>query len=173
MKYFLRFLLAFSVAFGLMLIVRAVGVTIYTVEDERLHPDLEYGDRVLVNRWSYGLRIAGGGLFSYGRIGRQPVRRGDLVALTSNFTTAFFRCKAVPGDTVMLNGTLTVVPGVEQCADADYYLMESIGRRENRRQGLVKEEQIIGRAVMVVYCYNKRLPLWWERIDPYRFFYPL
>ena len=171
-----RFLVAFMVAFVLMLVVRAVGVTIYTIKDDRMSPTLQYGDRVLVNRWSYGLRITGGGLFNYGRIARQPVRRGDLVALS----TAIFRCKAVPGDTVMINGAITVVPGLEQCADADYYLMESIGKYEPVRLGLVKEEQIVGRAVGVVFRYDARKPMKgiynpqsWERFPADRILCPL
>ena len=145
-------------------------MTIYTIGDDTLSPRLLCGDRVLVNRWSYGLRVSGGGLFSYGRIGRQKVCRGDLVAVDGEgdksavSEPAIFRCGAVPGDTVTVDGVLTIVPGLEQCADADYYLMEHVGQGEGLRQGFVREEQIIGRVTHVVYRHDPSQPLWqgWE-----------
>ena len=155
----LRFLLALIVAFALMMAFRVLAMTVYTISDDALMPQLSRGDRVLVNRWSYGLRVSGGALFSYGRIGRQQVNVGDLVVVDSDegdaSTTSIFRCAAVPGDTVTIDGLLTVVPSLEACADADYYLMEDCAGR-----GFVREEQIIGRVTHIVYSHNLEAPLW-------------
>ena len=165
-----KFLVALASAFVLMIVFRALAMTVYTIGDDTLAPHLLSGDRVLVNRWSYGLRVSGGSLFSYGRIGRQKVSRGDLVAVdgegvpAGNSQPAIFRCGALPGDTIKIDGVLTVVPGLEQCADADYYLMEQVGEGGAHHQGFVREEQIIGRVTHVIYRLDPSLPLWqgWE-----------
>lgn len=104
----------------LMLAFRALVFTTYTVEGPALSPSLISGDRVLVNRWSYGLRTGGGGLFGYARwLGSQPLR-GDLVVFNCPLDTlrpvacrpvyACF-CKALPGDTVTVGREAVLVPG--------------------------------------------------------------
>jgi len=176
-----RFLLAFSVAFVLMLLFRAIGVTMCTVEGNGLEPTFFAGDRVLVNRWSYGLRVGGTGkLFSYGRIGRQEVERGDLVVFENpsdsiNRQLLICRCKALPGDTINTPNGLVVVPSLKDCADRDYYWMESVSKEnllDSHVLGFIPEEFIIGRACMVVYSRNTEEPAYkgWRY---YRMFLPL
>ena len=59
MRSTLKFLLALVVAFAAMLTFRALVFTIYTVPDASVEPTFKAGDRVMVNRWSYGLRTNG------------------------------------------------------------------------------------------------------------------
>lgn len=164
-----RFCIALLVAFALMMAVRVLCITLYTIEGDGLQPVLLQGDRVLVNRWSYGLRIGGhNSVFDYGRIGRQPVRRGDLVAFenpqdSTGRQVFICRCKALPGDIVKSDGTTTVVPAVRDCANADYYWLESLNEDnpiDSRTLGFISEEYIIGRAVSVVYSHDKTAPVW-------------
>ncbi len=161
------FLIALVVAFVLMLCFRAMAFTIYSIDGDGLRPRLFKGDHVLVNRWSYGLRVGtDGGLFSYGRIGRRPVSRGDVVAFErpgSSDEVLICRCKALPGDTVCVDGQTFCVPGVNDCADTDYFWMEALGDGnaiDSRQLGLIPERQIIGRVVMVVYSHNPDQPFW-------------
>jgi len=105
---------------GVMLVIRAFFFTILTVEGPALEPALINGDRVLVNKWSYGLRTADLVSGDCDRwLSVQP-RRGDLVAF--NYPLDFKRpvasrpvyvcfCKALPGDTVRAANTLMTVPG--------------------------------------------------------------
>ncbi len=68
MKAGFKFILAFAVAALCMLAFRSLAFTLLTVDGNALEPVLRRGDRVVVNRWSYGLRAGGNGsLFSYGR----------------------------------------------------------------------------------------------------------
>ena len=159
----LKFLLALAVAILLMLCFRALAFTVYVVEGTGLQPVYNPGDHVLVNRWSYGLRVGGdGGLFSYGRLGRQPVRRGDLVAFENPENTSevlICRCRALPGDTVEHEGLTLTVPSLSNCDDGDYYWLEAIGPDnviDSRCLGFIPEELIIGKATDIVY----RIPLW-------------
>ena len=177
----LKFLLALAVAFLLMVAFRALAFTVYTIDGQGLSPLFQEGDRVLVNRWSYGLRVGGEkSLFNYGRICRQPVEKGDIVVFEDPSDDRrdhilIGRCVGVPGDTISLNGRLMVVPGLKDCADADYYWIESIGQGnpiDSRQLGFISERLIIGRACSIVYSHDPRQSLlkgWRTK----RFFLPL
>jgi len=142
-----------------MLAFRALVFTIYVIEGSALEPEFLSGDRVMVNRWSYGLRTGGEGLFNYGRVMRQPVERGDIVAFEDPMDSTcqkvlICRCTAVPGDTVMVEGKRIQVPGLKDCADADYYWMKTLNEDnpyDSERFGFVPEKLIIGRICMITY----------------------
>ena len=171
-----RFLLAFAVALLLMLCFRTWAFTICTVDGEGLAPMFQSGDRVLVNRWTYGLRI--GKPLGYGRIGKCQVQRGDLVAFyhpEQHDKVLICQCKAVPGDTIFHDDKLLIVPGRITCAAADHYWMESIGQQnmiDSHLLGFISEELIIGRATTIIYSHNTREPFW-RGWDSSRFLMPL
>ncbi|UKK67479.1 signal peptidase I [Prevotella communis] len=161
MKKTLRFLLAFLIAFAIMMVVRMIGVTLYTISGTGSGPVFQAGDRVMVNRWSYGLRVGGKDcFFGYGRIARQSVEKGDLVAFENpqnNDQILIYRCKGLPGDTIVHEGNTFVVPSLRDCADADYYWLETL---DSHQLGFIAEEYLIGRAFMVVYSRDPLEPLW-------------
>ena len=171
-----RFLLALAVALVLMLCFRALAFTICTVEGAGLEPLFHQGDRVLVNRWSYGLRVGGDdGLISYRRIGRSQMELGDLVAFENPQNTSqvlICRCKALPGDTIEVDGQTMVIPARKNCASTDHYWLEAIGpdnTTDSHTLGLIPEQYIIGRAVMVIYNHDTSQPIW-RGWDSSRFF---
>ena len=112
------------------------------------------GDKVVVNRWSYGLRTGDGRLFSYGRICQQTPVRGDYVAFEDSLGNVLIgRCTALPGDTVTLPGRgRAVMPGRASCDAHDCYFMDKVG--------IVTEERIIGRVVMVLFNHKPGTPFW-------------
>lgn len=127
------------------------------------------GDRILVNRWSYGLRVGGSeSLFNYGRICKQPIVKGDIVAFenpqdSTHSEILICRCKALPGDSLTIDGTMMMIPSLNSCADADYYWLESINPDnpvDSRSLGLIAEERIIGRAAFIVYSHDPSAPVW-------------
>jgi signal peptidase I len=150
----LKFLLALAIAFVAMLTFRALVFTIYTVPGNTLQPTFLAGDRVMVNRWSYGLRTGGEGLFSYGRLCQQPVSKGDWVAIDDSLGNVLIgQCTALPGDTIMWQDRTIIVPGkTASCAHHDYYRISTFG--------LVAEEQIIGRVVLVAYNHAPGHSFW-------------
>jgi signal peptidase I len=161
MPNWLKFVIALVSAFVLVLAFRALAFSIYTVEGRGLQPLYIHGDRLLVNRWSYGLRIDGGGMLPYSRMLRKPVNRGDVVLfdLSCDSIQGVFiaRCKAIPGDTVQVQNRMVVVPGLKDCADADYYWLESIHPKnpaDSRYLGFISERNIIGRVVTVLYSHD-------------------
>ena len=158
MASWLKYVIAFASAFALMLAFRTFALSIHGVTGNGLAPLFQDGDRLLVNRCSYGLRIEGNRLLPYSRLMRKPVKRGDIVAFNvpcdSVAGICIARCTAVPGDTIRtISGTLTV-PGLATCAKADYYWLESINPNnpaDSRHLGFIPERNIIGRVMTVLY----------------------
>ena len=161
MANWLKYVIAFASAFALMLAIRTLAFSIHGVEGNGLAPLYQNGDRLLINRCSYGLRIEGNGILPYSRLMRSPVQRGDIVAFTvpCDSVAGIFiaRCKAIPGDTIStLEGPL-LVPGLKTCANADYYWLESINPNnpaDSRHIGFIPESHIIGEVISVLYNSN-------------------
>ena len=159
MRSTLKFLVALIAAFMVMLAFRALVFTIYTVEGADMAPLFRNGDRVMVNRWSYGLRTGGTGIFSYGRIARQAVDRDDVIAVDDSLGHVLLcRCMAQPSDTVSMEGRTIIVPGTATCAHQDYYCVRPLG--SNTKTMLLPEKYIIGRAFLIIYSHQKDKPFW-------------
>lgn len=153
MRQTLKFLLALLIAFVVMMGFRAVALTVFTIHTHAMQPVFKEGDCVLVNRWSYGLRVGGENIFPYGRICRQEIEKGDIVAMENaqgHIVTG--KILAVPGETISLNGKMEVVPGLVNCADRDYYWTAAVGKEKGHSAAvLIAEEQIIGRITHIIY----------------------
>ena len=167
MKGALRFIIALATALVAVLVFRALVMTVCTIDGDGLAPQFMEGDRVVINRWSYGLRTGEtGGLFGYGRICRQKIEKGDFIAFEDNYGRILVcQCAALPGDTIYLGKEKSpcVVPGVEDCDDQDYYWVRSIGKNnplDSRQLGFIPEERIIGRACMVMFSHDTKAPFW-------------
>ena len=150
-----------------MLTFRALVMTVCTIEGDGLSPQFLEGDRVVINRWSYGLRTGKkGGLFDYGRICQQKVEKGDFIAFEDLYGRIYIcQCAALPGDTVYLDNDKVpcVVPGVETCDDQNYYWVKSIGKDnpiDSRILGFIPEERIIGRACLILFSHDPETPFW-------------
>lgn len=169
----LKTLITLAVAIAAVLLFRAAVATVCCIEGKALEPYFLAGDRVLVNRWSYGLRVGGNGLLHYNRLWRQPVERGDIVVVNdpsdslqadiSDRPVLLLRCRAVPGDkTKQADGQLTDIPGRYSCAEKDYYLMEplTLQKKGTAERLLVPEDHIIGRAALIIFSHDPEQPLW-------------
>ena len=158
---FSLFIVTFSLMMALMLAIRTLAFSIHGVEGNGLAPLYQNGDRLLINRCSYGLRIEGNGILPYSRLMRSPVRRGDIVAFTVPCDTIkgiyIARCKAIPGDTINTIEGPMLVPGLQTCAKTDYYWLESINPNnpaDSHHIGFIPESNIIGEVVTVLYNRN-------------------
>ena len=148
-----------------MLAFRGLVMTVCTIGGDGMSPTFVAGDRVLVNRWSYGLRTGDrGGLFDYGRLCRQPIEKGDFIAFEDSLGQMLIcRCAGLPGDTLSGWREPVVVPGVANCADQDYYWMESLGKNnatDSHQLGFIPEERIIGRACLILYNHAPETAFW-------------
>lgn len=161
MKKWLKYVISLASAFVLMLVIRALVVSVHSVNGNGLAPLFKNGDQLLINRCSYGMRIEGNGLLPYSRLMKQPVEKGDIVAFTVSVDSIeglmIARCKGIPGDTVSTQNGPLLVPGLINCAKTDYYWLEAINEQnpiDSRHLGFIPECNIIGRVVTVLY--NRR-----------------
>ena len=77
------------------------------------------GERILVNKWSYGLRLPLMSLFSYHRWCESPVRQQDIVVFNNpagirepiidRREIYISRCLGVPGDTLLVDSLFSVI----------------------------------------------------------------
>ncbi|MGN0281384.1 MAG: signal peptidase I [Prevotella sp.] len=153
---FKKIIIAILVAVVALFAFRALALTVYTIEGTALEPDFKSGDRIMVNRWSYGLRTGEtNGLFGYGRLGFSMPKRGDVIAFDnpSPYVEGVFvgRIMSLPGDTLTTSQGPFLVPGVATCARQNLFVVE-MGK--NHQQVTIPESSIIGRIVLVVYNHD-------------------
>lgn len=77
------------------------------------------GERILVNKWSYGLRVPFMSIFSYHRWRERPVREQDIVVFNNpagirqpvidRREIYIGRCIGVPGDTLFIDSLFSVI----------------------------------------------------------------
>ena len=109
------FLKVLLTALLVMLLVKTFAFTSCSIPSTGMENTLYQGEKVLVNKWSYGLRIP----FTSSHFMAERVRRGDVVLFnnpapsdpeTPVYARGLFisRCVGIPGDTLMLNSDLLV-----------------------------------------------------------------
>lgn len=123
-----KWILAFAGAIIVVLLLRGFLFTSYIIPSSGMENALYEGDRILVNKWSYGLRLPLMSLFSYHRWGSSPVKRGDIAVFNNPASpgsvidkkeTFISRCIGTPGDTLLVNALFSVTssPGVKAGPD--------------------------------------------------------
>ena len=105
-----------------VVLVRMFLVTTCVIPSSGMENSLYEGERILVSKWSYGLRMPFPSVFGYHRIAPSGVGRGDIVLFNNphprerntrieNRELFISRCVGLPGDTLMLDGNLAEVQG--------------------------------------------------------------
>lgn len=136
-------------------LVKTFAFTSCSIPSTGMENTLYQGEKVLVNKWSYGWRIP----FTTWHIGAGRAEKGDVVLFnnpvpadkeTPVFARGLFisRCAGVPGDTLMLNrellvtGTRALSPDSKQLYAYPYrqedtlnYAMQQLGIIGNRLVG--------------------------------------
>ena len=102
MKRWWSLILTFVGAFLIVFALRTVVFSVLEIPHSGYSPLLQKGDRVLVQRWSYGYRLFWKG--EYHRLCPKPIVCGDWVAfnLPDNGGTCIGRIFACPEDTVWM-----------------------------------------------------------------------
>lgn len=105
-----------------VILVRALLVTSCFIPSSGMENSLYQGEGVLVNKWSYGLRMPFPSWIGYHRLIPQRASKGDVVffnnPLPANLNQRLeardvfvSRCIGTPGDTLLLNKELLAVDG--------------------------------------------------------------
>lgn len=169
---------AMLTAVVLVLLIRIFAFTSCTIPSTGMENSLYQGERVLVNKWSYGFRVP----FSTWRWLEDKVERGDIVLFnnpdprylwTAVYNRELFisRCMGVPGDTLMLNNELLVTgdqvlspdskslyayPHVEE--EALLVAMKQLNIIGNQLVGYVEGKYIRSFSHYEYYLLKQRLP---------------
>lgn len=118
-KHNLKWIFAFTGAVVVVLLLRGFAFTSCLIPSSGMENSIFEGERLLVNKWSYGLRTPFMSLFSYQRWNEHPVERQDIVVFNNPANTGqsvidqrevfISRCIGVPGDTLMVDSLFSVV----------------------------------------------------------------
>lgn len=154
-----RTLLTLLIAVALVLLVRTFAFTSCTIPSEGMENTLYRGDRVLVNKWSYGLRLPFISLIGYHRWASDEVGRGDVVLFNNpapqdpstpidRREVYINRCVGQAGDTLMLNAERVVTSDGIVSPD-DKFLYAYPGEQEELMQTALKrvglaDNQLLG-----------------------------
>lgn len=107
------YILIFLGAILLVVLLRTFVCSPYSIPSQGMENSLWHGDRILVNKWSYGLRLPQLSIFPYHRWRTRPVHKEDIVVFNNPANTNrknlankeifINRCTGVPGDTIWVD----------------------------------------------------------------------
>ncbi len=111
--------MAFAGAIVIVLLLRGFAFTSCLIPSTGMENSLLEGERIIVNRWSYGLRLPFMSVFSYHRWCERPVKKQDIVVFNNPAAIQqpmidrreiyISRCIGTPGDTLLIDSLFTVV----------------------------------------------------------------
>ncbi len=113
-----KWIFAFAGAIAVVLLLRGFAFTSCLIPSTGMENSLFQGERILVNKWSYGLRVPLMSLFSYHRWCEQSVRQQDVVVFNNPAAIGqptidrreiyISRCIGTPGDTLLVDSLFSV-----------------------------------------------------------------
>lgn len=157
-----RTLLTFVIAIAIVLLFRTFVLTSCTIPHSGMENTLYQGDHVIVNKWSYGLRLPLTSVWGYHRWGSKEVNQGDIILFNNPAPTNpkqtieardlyISRCIGKAGDTLMLNNEL-VKTGNMVISPDDKYLYSYPGEHEDL---ILKVLEKTGLSDNKLLAYNK------------------
>ena len=113
-----KWIFAFAGAIAVVLLLRVFAFTSCLIPSTGMENSLFQGERILVNKWSYGLRVPLMSLFSYHRWCERSVRQQDVVVFNNPAAIGqptidrreiyISRCIGTPGDTLLVDSLFSV-----------------------------------------------------------------
>ena len=114
----LKWIFAFAGAIAVVLLLRGFAFTSCLIPSTGMENSLFQVERILVNKWSYGLRVPLMSLFSYHRWCERSVRQQDVVVFNNPAAIGqptidrreiyISRCIGTPGDTLLVDSLFSV-----------------------------------------------------------------
>lgn len=98
-------------------LIRLFAYTSCLIPSSGMENSLYQGERILVNKWSYGLRLPFMSVFSYKRWCEAPVHKEDIVVFNNPAASQspidrrpvfISRCIGIPGDTLLIDSLFNV-----------------------------------------------------------------
>lgn len=118
---------------GIILVVvllRECVATSYLIPSSGMENSLYRGERILVNKWSYGLRLPFIKLWGYHRWADSPVQKDDILVFNNPANLSepaidrrevfISRCIGLPGDTLLIDSLYSVIPTEKNAPDQKF-----------------------------------------------------
>ena len=125
-----KWILAFAGAIAIVLLLRGFAFTSCLIPSTGMENSLFQGERILVNKWSYGLRLPLMSAFSYHRWRERPVQKRDIVVFNNpagiqqptidRREIYISRCIGTPGDTLLIDSLFSVIPSEKNAPDQKF-----------------------------------------------------
>ncbi|VFB13706.1 signal peptidase I [Bacteroides heparinolyticus] len=113
-----------------VVLLRGCVATSCLIPSSGMENSLYRGERILVNKWSYGLRLPFMGLWGYHRWADSPVQKEDIVVFNNPAGASTMsierrqvfigRCIGMPGDTLLIDSLFSVVPSEKNAPDQKF-----------------------------------------------------
>lgn len=123
-------LIAIGAAVLTGVLLRTCVATSYLIPSSGMENSLYQGERILVNKWSYGLRLPLMDWWGYHRWGSNAVQREDIIVFNnpgnlqqpviSRREVFIGRCIGTPGDTLLVDSLFNTVPSAKMAPDQKF-----------------------------------------------------
>lgn len=132
-----------GIAIGAVLVVvlfRECVATSCLIPSSGMENSLYCGERILVNKWSYGLRLPFMKLGGYHRWAERPVKKEDILVFNNpaNLSEPVIdrrevfigRCIGTPGDTLLIDSLFSVLPSEKNAPDQKFLYAYPPGKEQ-------------------------------------------
>lgn len=119
MKRYFKWILVLAGAIVIVLLLRSFALTSCLIPSVGMENSLFRGERIVINKWSYGLRAPLMSFFSYHRWGEKKPSKEDIVVFNNPANISepvidkrevfISRCVGIPGDTLLIDSLFTIV----------------------------------------------------------------
>lgn len=153
-----KWILAFAGAIVIVLLLRGFAFTSCLIPSTGMENSLFQGERILVNKWSYGLRLPLMSAFSYHRWRERPVQKRDIVVFNNpagiqqptidRREIYISRCIGTPGDTLLVDSLFSVSSPEAQFSPDKKRLYTYPASKENLITSLIRTLSITNDGLM-------------------------
>ncbi len=134
------------VAILFVALLRGCAVTSYHLPSTGMENSLYKNERILINKWSYGLRLPFMDIWGYHRWGEDKVKRNNIIVFNNPADNAeksigqrkvfIGRCIGLPGDTILIDSLYNVHPDRMISSDRKWFYSYP-SERENEMLSLL------------------------------------
>ena len=153
-----RWIIALIGAIVIVLLFRSFAFTSCLIPSSGMENSLFQGERILVNRWSYGLRLPFMSLFSYHRWMEKAIKNGEIVVFNNPAQATqpaidqrgiyISRCIGLPGDTLLVDSLFNIVSYGRQSTPDEKKLYAYSRGKERSMDSLLSILSITGNQLM-------------------------
>ena len=129
-----------------VVLLRGCVATSYLIPSSGMENSLYQGERILVNKWSYCLRLPFMKLWGYHRCADSPVQKEDILVFNNPANLSepvidrrevfISRCIGTPGDTLLIDSLFSVIPSEKNAPDQKF-LYSYPSQREQQLDSLL------------------------------------